>query len=148
MMGFKDWFEEEKKYYPLRLDAISCRKGYEAGAASRQFEVENSYKIGYQDGFNSRQAEVDCLKAELDAANERALMLLDHKNKMVDKLQEEISQTKQILHNCLDIEVRKHHELQKRIDEALVEIAEYYYSDGMSDLVFSDMAKILKGESK
>lgn len=36
-----------------------------------------------------------------------------------DKLQEEISQAKQVLHNCLDIEVKKHHELQKRIDKAI-----------------------------
>ena len=45
---------------------------YKAGAASRQGEVENSYKIGYQDGFNSRQAEIDELKWMLKNANGQA----------------------------------------------------------------------------
>ena len=40
------------------------------GAASRQAEIESSYKIGYQEGFNSRHGEIDELQKQIDAALE------------------------------------------------------------------------------
>ena len=79
-----------------------------------------SFKDYYEAGAASRQGEVDELRSQLDAAEE-----------MIDMINAEL--------------IKNKHELQKRIDEALVEIEEYYYTDGMSDLVFSDIAIILKG---
>ena len=37
-------------------------------------------------------------------------------------------------------------ELQKRIDKAIVQINLYYDSNGMEDIVLSDISEILKGE--
>ena len=84
MSNFDEWYEDNEFRIESKTDA---RNAYKAGAASRQ-------------------AEVDCLKVELDAANERALMLLDHKNKMVDKMQGEVD------------------ELQKTVSDQLVRIGQ------------------------
>lgn len=40
MKSFDEWFKEEKERYPLKLDSVSCRKGYKAGQQSRQAEID------------------------------------------------------------------------------------------------------------
>ena len=53
----------------------------------------------YNEGARCQQAKIDCMQVELDGANERAMMMFNHKNAMVDKMQSKID------------------ELQERIDE-------------------------------
>lgn len=65
-MGFE-------KHWNEWVIASNCTKEeaqihFEAGAASQQGEVENSYKIGYQEGFNSRESELRELQKRIDDA--------------------------------------------------------------------------------
>ena len=71
-----------------------------------------------------KQTKIDCMKVELDGANERAMMMFNHKNAMVDKMQAKID------------------ELQARVDEALYAADE---SCGVSVAAFVKLNRILKG---
>ena len=73
--------------------------------------------------FTTQQAKIDCMQVRLDGANERALSILNHKNRMVDKMQAEID------------------ELQKRIDEALKSADINFWNSS----TVKDMVDILKG---
>lgn len=46
-------------------------RGYEAGAQSRQAEIEQSYKSGFYDGRNGTPCEVVNLQNEIDELNKR-----------------------------------------------------------------------------
>lgn len=90
---------------------------------------ENEAQSIWEAGAQSRQAEIDCLKVQLDGANERAMMTLNHKNKMVEKKDREID------------------ELKKRIDTALNKSKDFYdFGDGESAMAFcNEIINILKG---
>lgn len=106
MSEFDEWFKEET--------------GGCSGAQGIDCWAEKSWDF--------QQAKIQCMEVELVGANERTMMMLIHKNAVVDKMQAKIDN------------------LQGRIDETIREINEYYDSDGMSDLVFLDVATILKGK--
>ena len=82
--------------------------------------------------WQSRQAEIDGLTIKLNGANERAMSLLNHKNRMVDKMQAEIdSLNKNIEALHVEIErIQKEYQgmfegvqgRQKTIDELQVQI--------------------------
>lgn len=43
-----------------------------------------------KEAWDFQQVKIDCMQVRLDGANERALSILNHKNRMVDKMQAEI----------------------------------------------------------
>lgn len=87
---------------------------------------ENEAQSIWEAGAQSRQAEIDCLKVQLDGANERAMMTLNHKNKMVEEKGREID------------------ELKKRIDEAMWLLNTRHHNADVSNIILR-MHKILKG---
>ena len=52
--------------------------------------TEDEAKIHFKAGQQSQQAKIDCMQVRLNGANERALSILNHKNRMVDKMQAEV----------------------------------------------------------
>lgn len=53
--------------------------------SSDRTEAEDIYNLGVE----SQQAKIDILEVQLRGAEERAKLILDHKNKMIDELQKE-----------------------------------------------------------
>lgn len=118
MSKFDEWFEQEKEKYPLKLDCISCKKGYKAGAQSRQSEIDNlkqSYhgaSIGH-DVFikqlkERHKAEIDELKSKLDTAEsnlKNAFKTIEVEHGFNDELLKRID------------EIKKHIENEKWFDE-------------------------------
>lgn len=115
--GFDEWYLPKKHF----LD--DCESGYfecyEAGAASRQDEV------------SKLQAKIDSLHKNIDALHVE-----------IERIQKEYS----MMFEGVQGRQKTTDELQKRIDEALIEINIYYDSDGMEDICLCDVGDILKGE--
>lgn len=105
-------------------------QGFDEWYSTNSWDIENYYDAenGYKAGAASRQAEVDSLKIELNGANERAAMTLNHKNKMVDKMQAEID------------------ELQKRVDK-IASIMENAKISRSGNYLIGEIDNVLKGES-
>ena len=59
---------------------------YISDDAPEQPSLPDAYGAGQQ----SQQAKIDCMQVRLNGANERALSILNHKNRMVDKMQAEV----------------------------------------------------------
>ena len=95
------------------------------GYNSHECDIHNH---GYYLGAQSQQAKIDCMKVELDGANERAMMMFNHKNAMVDKMQAKID------------------ELQKRIDDASNKI-DFWVGGKNGDAIHvaKSIGNILKG---
>ena len=127
-MNFEEWFgeyDEKHQCYPEK------RECYEAGAQSQQSKIELLEKeLTETQAFlnkqnHIKQSNIDCMKVELDGANERAMMMFNHKNAMVDKMQSKID------------------ELQAKIDDALNTLCKLQYSSG--ERIYNDVGNILKG---
>ena len=71
-MNFEDWLESK-----------GCMDGYGT-------DYQDAYDEGFDEGQQSQQAKIDCMQVRLNGANERALSILNHKNRMVDKMQAEV----------------------------------------------------------
>ena len=131
---------------------------YEAGAQSKQAKIDLLEKelTETQDFLNKqnhiKQAKIDCMKVDLDGANERAMMVLNHKNVMVDKMQAKIDEL-QKLRSLDEMEINqlaqanqvwqiKCDELQARVGEAL-----RFYNEAKSphNIGMIQMAIYLKG---
>lgn len=86
MKSFDEWFENEMPN------------------SHRKVGKEKTETVIYscaESAWNHQQNKIACMQVNLDGANERAIMMFNHKNAMVDKMQAEVD------------------ELRKRIDEAL-----------------------------
>lgn len=103
--------------------------------------------------WNHQQAKIDCMKVELDGVNERAMMMFNHKNSMVDKMQAKINEL-QKLRSLDEMEINqlaqanqvwqiKCDELQARVDKALNTLCKLQYSSG--ERIYNDVGNILKG---
>ena len=58
----------------------------------KELQEQGVFDVPYRafEYIQSQQAKIDCMQVRLDGANERALSILNHKNRMVDKMQAEI----------------------------------------------------------
>ena len=112
MSEFDEWFKAEmpnshKKVNKERMETVI----YSCAEAS----------------WNHQQAKIDCMQVKLNGANERAMSLLNHKNRMVDKIQAKIDELQakyDELNNratgvALDqmATAKLNYELQARVDE-------------------------------
>lgn len=113
-------------YNNLQHNRDDCEYAYKAVAASQQQEIESSYKIGYQEGFGSRQAEVDNLQCDIDE--------LKHELETLQGMYNAVSLTAGELVDERDV-------LQKRIDEALDHTINHGGSDDLAHII-----NILKGK--
>lgn len=127
-------------------------------------EGRGAVKDAYEAGQQSRQAEINGLTIKLNGANERAMSLLNHKNRMVDKMQAEIDEWQlkcDVMYNAFVVaddarkEWHRHYmgvhkkavELQKRIAEALKILTDWHdqtYRDD-SDQLIGEIEDTLKG---
>ena len=107
-----------------------CFDHFKAGQQSQQAKIDLLEKelIETQDFLNKqnhiKQAKIDCMQVRLDGENERALSILNHKNRMVDKMQAEID------------------ELQGRIDRVAHILT---YTNHASTPLCNELRDILKG---
>ena len=91
----------------------------------------------FDDWFNTYE-NLQCDKDSCEDAFEAGQQ---SKQAEVDELQLKLSEDSRVLHNVIDIERRKCEELQKRIDEAVEHIEDYYGVVGLSMIV-----DILRGD--
>lgn len=108
-------------------------------------DSENTRAVLYRENMDLRekntnlQAKIDALEVQLKGAEERAKLALDHKNKMVDELQEQLRIEREQgtdyftdFHNA----IAQRDELQSRVDEALIEM-----KNQLGDEDFCDMQR-------
>lgn len=92
----------------------------------KELQEQGVFDVPYRafEYIQSQQAKIDCMQVRLNGANERALSILNHKNRMVDKMQAEIDG------------------LQGRIDGALKSADINFWNSS----AVKDMVDILKGK--
>lgn len=98
MSEFDKWWEEN--YMNVSSDRTEAEDIYNLGVESQQAKIDklksdnqlSESQIGqacvkWKEIAEKRQAKIDILEVQLRGAEERAKLILDHKNKMVDELQ-------------------------------------------------------------
>ena len=92
---------------------------------------EDEAKIHFEAGQQSQQAKIDSLNKNIEALHVE-----------IGRIQKEY----QGMFEGMQGGQKTINELQGRIDKAIVQINLYYDSNGMEDIVLSDISEILKGE--
>ena len=76
--GEKVWNHQQAKIDSLTLEVAEMKS-----------RLNDNYTSGQTSMHLTKQAKIDLLEVQLKGAEERAKLILDHKNKMVDELQKE-----------------------------------------------------------
>ena len=113
MKSFDEWFKNEM---PNSHRKVGKEK------------IETVIYSCAESACNHQQNKIACMQVNLDGANERAIMMLNHKNAMVYKMQAEVD------------------ELRKRIDE-VIEYIGTDFDDFYTGVMVESIHEILKGEN-
>lgn len=161
MIDFDKWWEEN--YMNVSADRTEAEDIYNIGSQSQQAKVndsENTRAVLYRENIDIRekntdlQAKIELLEVQLKGAEERAKLTLDHKNKMVDELQNKYD----AMHNAFIVadDCRKEwhesymnvrlerDELQARVKQGL-KIAEDLMGEMQNYKLGESLENILKG---
>ncbi len=134
------------------VHANCCRKAYEAGQQSQQAKVEelNQELHLVLDNWNDLTRAIHARTNGTAVAEARQLYgKVEELQKQFDQHDKWLGERNKDVQELYDINVKhvaEKAELQKRVEEAIQAINEYYESDGMSGLYFSDLKEILEGE--
>ena len=94
MDEFDNWKEDQERIH----NDYDAENAWNAGQQSQQSKIDLLEKeLTETQAFlnkqnHIKQTKIDCMKVELDGVNERAMMMFNHKNAMVDKMQAKIDE--------------------------------------------------------